>query len=82
MILDYLWQYPPYITLLIMLDLVSVSYPQGLLVSIHSDVNEAARRTVVHNPISLYRPIPIFRPQFALTHSLNFDTFYLTNLSF
>ena len=27
MILDYLWRYPPYITLLIMVDLVSVSYP-------------------------------------------------------
>ena len=32
--------------------------------------------------ISLYQPIPIFRPQFATSHSLNFDTFYLTNLSF
>jgi len=29
--------------------------------------------------LSLYRPIPIFCPQFASTRSLNFDTFYLTN---
>jgi hypothetical protein len=27
MILDYLWRYPPYIILLIMAELVSVSYP-------------------------------------------------------
>ena len=46
MILDYLWRYPPHITLLIMVDSVSVSYPRGLLVSIHSDVNEAARRSI------------------------------------
>jgi hypothetical protein len=31
--------------------------------------------------LSFYQPIPIFRPQFASTHSLNFDTFYSTNLS-
>jgi hypothetical protein len=30
MILDYLWQYPPYIILLIMIDLVSVPYPPGV----------------------------------------------------
>ena len=27
MILDYLWQYPPYIILIIRIDIVSVSYP-------------------------------------------------------
>ena len=32
-----------------------------------------------YREISLYRPIPIFCPQFASTRSLNFDTFYLTN---
>jgi hypothetical protein len=32
MILDYLWRYPPYITLLIMVDLVSVSYPPVFLI--------------------------------------------------
>ena len=32
MILDYLWQYPPYIILLIMVDVVSVSYPPVSLI--------------------------------------------------
>jgi len=32
MILDYLWQYPPYEILLIMLDLESVSYPPVFLI--------------------------------------------------
>jgi hypothetical protein len=32
MILDYLWRYPCYIILLIMLDLVSVSYPPVFLI--------------------------------------------------
>ena len=32
MILDYLWRYPPYIILLIMVDLVSVSYPPVFLI--------------------------------------------------
>ncbi len=30
--LYYLWQYPPYITLLILVDLVSVSYPTVFLI--------------------------------------------------
>jgi hypothetical protein len=32
MILDYLWRYPPYIFLLIMVDLVSGSYPPVVLI--------------------------------------------------
>ena len=32
MILDYLWRYPPYIILLIMVDLVSVSHPPVFLI--------------------------------------------------
>jgi hypothetical protein len=32
MILDYLWRYPPYIILLIMVDVVSVSYPPVSLI--------------------------------------------------
>jgi len=32
MILDYLWRYPPYIILLIMVDLVTVSYPPVFLI--------------------------------------------------
>jgi hypothetical protein len=29
--------------------------------------------------LSLYRPVPIFRPPFASSELSNFDTFYLTN---
>ena len=28
----------------------------------------------IRNSLSLYRPVPIFRPQFAFSRSLNFDT--------
>jgi hypothetical protein len=35
MILDYLWRYPPYIILLIMIDLVSVPFPPVFLIPVY-----------------------------------------------
>ncbi len=66
MILDYLWRYPPYIILLIMIDLVSVPYPPVFLIprytvnalghaGVHVTATRNNQQANLHNAIIRHR---------------------------
>jgi hypothetical protein len=65
MILDYLWQYPAYVNLLNIVDLVSVSYPPVSLIP-----RSMVDRTIKYN-IGFQRMLP---RQFSMWYSTS--TFY------